>query len=149
MRGRFILSALFLAGCLILCPGSSRAAEHGGGEGGEGGEKAAEAATGPQFVSVGPLSVPILRDGKTIQTLLLVAALEVDGGDHKKQVEAYLPLLKDAYLSSLYGSLHATGAGPTRLVDVSYIRTRLEGANAKVLPPGLVTNVLLQQVEQR
>lgn len=123
-------------------------ASEGGGHGGEGGEGAEAASEGPQYVKVGPINVPVLRDGRVAQYLMLVAALEVKDADAAKQVENRMPQIKDAYLSSLFGTLHISG-GEGELVDVGVIRSKIDEANRRVLPTGLVNNVFLQQVEQR
>lgn len=135
---------LFLVGLLsVACPLAAFAGEEKAKAEGE----AAEAA-GPQFVKVGPINVPVIKEGKVVQYLMLTANLQVADADKEKTVTAYLPLLKDAYISSLYGALYADGDGQG-LVDMNLIRTKLEGANKRVLPEGLVSNVLLEQVEQR
>ncbi len=147
-RARLFFSCallLFLIGVTAPVTTWASTEAHGGGEGAG---KEPEL-TGPQFVRIGPLHIPILRDGRVMQSLMLVVALEVDGGENMKTVEGYTPLLKDAYLSALYGSIHTRGADQGGLVDVTFIRTKLETATARVVPAGLVKNVLLQQVEQR
>ncbi len=123
---------------------ASEGGAHGGGEG-EGGEKVPE---GPQFVKVGPINVPVLRDGRVAQYLMLVVALEAKDAEAAKQLESRMPQIKDAYLSSLFGALHIS-SGRSELVDVAMIRSKIEAANTRVLPAGLVNNVFLQQVEQR
>lgn len=132
---------------LLVAPVTAWASteSHGGSEG----ESKEPELTGPQFVRIGPMHIPILRNGRVVQSLMLVVALEVDGGENMKTVEGYTPLLKDAYLSGLYGSVHTRGPDQGGLVDVAFIRTKLETATAKVLPAGLVKNVLIQQIEQR
>ena len=139
---RLILALLLVASWPVVALAQTEAAEESGEEGGEETE-----ATGPQFVRVGPVNVPVLQDGRISQYLMLTVALQVEDAEKAKQVEAYMPLLKDAYLSSLYGVLHSVG-GPD-LVDVNLVRRKLEEANHRVLPEGLVTNVLIQQIEQR
>lgn len=119
----------------------------GGGDGSGEGEKVEE--KGSQYVKVGPINVPVLKDGRVIQYMLLVAALEVKNSEGAKEIESRMPIIKDAYLSSLYGALHVVGDDRNALVNLDIVRGTLESANKRILPEGLVTNVLLQQVEQR
>lgn len=130
---------------LLVAWRPARASEGGAHGEGEEGEKVPE---GPQFVKVGPINVPVLRDGRVAQYLMLVVALEAKDADAAKQLESRMPQIKDAYLSSLFGALHISSSS-SELVDVAMIRTKIEAANTRVLPAGLVNNVFLQQVEQR
>lgn len=148
MLSRFFLRSILLVSFFALTLAARPAlASESGGHGG-GGEAAATEDSGPQFVKVGPINVPVIKDGRVAQYLMLVAALEVKDADAAKQIETRMPQIKDAYLSSLFGSLQLTAEGGD-LVDVNMIRRKIEEANGRVLPSGLVSNVFLQQVEQR
>lgn len=133
--------ALFFA---LLSPAAM--ASEGGGHGG-GGEKA-ELPAGPQFVPVGPLTVPIVRNGRIFQYVTIAVKLETKDGQGAEDIKARMPSLNDAYLSNLYGAFYV-GEGMTGpLVDLKKIRDRLAFANAKVLPADTVQNILIQQVNQ-
>lgn len=138
----------FLIGVSTVLVALRPAWASGGGAHGGGGEEGEKVPEGPQFVKVGPINVPVLRDGRVAQYLMLVVALEAKDADAAKQLENRMPQIKDAYLSSLFGALHIS-AGSGELVDVAMIRSKVEAANTRILPAGLVNNVFLQQVEQR
>lgn len=148
MKNVFILLLLAFTLCLsspLTHHAWANGGEHGGGEGKEG-EK--EEPKGPQFISIAPMSIPIIKNGKVVQSLFLVIALEVENNEKAEAVNAYMPLLRDAYLSGLYGTLQDRGQG-TNLVDMNFVRAKLEEANNKVLPPETVKSILIQQLEQK
>ena len=110
--------------------------------------EAEEGPPGPQFVPVGPLTVPILRDGRIFQYVTVAVKLETKDSADATQITNRLPSLNDAYLSSLYGAFYAGRDMNGSLIDLEKLRTRLASANAKVLPPDIVQNILIQQVSQ-
>ena len=139
-------SSLLLALVIALFSPAAMASE-GGGHGGGGGEKA-EVPAGPQFVPVGPLTVPIVRNGRIFQYVTIAVKLETKDGQGAEDIKARMPSLNDAYLSNLYGAFYV-GEGMTGpLVDLKKIRDRLAFANSKVLPADTVQNILIQQVNQ-
>jgi flagellar basal body-associated protein FliL len=105
---------------------------------------------GPQFISVGPIQVPIFKDGKIFQYVSIVVALEMPDYKAAMELKKYLPQLNDAYLSRLYGAF-TVGSGMTTegQIDVEKLRLRLSAANIKVLPKGMVPRILLQHLSQR
>lgn len=110
--------------------------------------KEGEIAAGPQFVPVGPLTVPILRDGRIYQYVTLTVKLETKDAAGASEITNRLPSLNDAYLSSLYGAFYVGRDMNGNLIDIEKLRTRLASANAKVLPEDTVQNILIQQVNQ-
>lgn len=111
-------------------------------------EKKEEEATGPQFVPIGPITVPIIRQGKIYQYVRIQVQLETKDGEGAKIVTDRKPSLNDAYLSSLYGAFYVGDGLDGPLVDIEKIKSRLAAANAKVLPADTVQNILIQQVSQ-
>lgn len=110
--------------------------------------KEGEIAAGPQFVPVGPLTVPILRDGRIYQYVTLTVKLETKDAAGASEITNRLPSLNDVYLSSLYGAFYVGRDMNGNLIDIEKLRTRLASANAKVLPEDTVQNILIQQVNQ-
>jgi hypothetical protein len=137
----FGLLALFLVGFLAVMQ-PNHAFASGGGE-------AKVEDTGPKYFKVGPLAVPILKNGKIDQYLVLVVSLEVASAEALAEVEKRKPAITDAYLTALYGTLYAGKGLRGGLVDVDVVRNKLDAANKKVLPDGTVTNIFLEQVQQR
>jgi len=143
-----LLRIAFLS-ALLLVPQFALANE-GGGEGGEGGGEGAKAeeAKGPQFVPVGPVTVPIIRNGRIYQYVRITVKLETKDGADAKVVTSMIPALTDAYLTSLYGAFYVGEGMSGPLVDIEKIKNRLTTANQKVLPDGVVQNILIQQISQ-
>ncbi len=137
------LSRLLLLACLALIPVHSALANAPAKEGGK-----EEEAKGPQFIPVGPLTVPIIRNGKIYQYVRISVKLEAKDGADAAQITERVPSLNDAYLSNLYGAFYVGEGMNGPLVDLEKIRKRLEVANAKVLPTGVVQNIFIQQVSQ-
>ena len=103
---------------------------------------------GPKFVNVGPVEVPVLKNGKVIQYVGIRVALEVPDKATADEVSARIPALNDAYITMLYGAFAVGDSLKDGLVDVDKMRVRLEQANLKVLPHGIRPRVLLQMVHQ-
>lgn len=119
-------------------------------EGGEHGSKDAPTCPkGPQYVPVGVLNVPVLNNGKISQQVTIEIMLETPDYKMAAEVKKKIPILRDAYLSRLY-SAFAVGSGLNNgIVDIERLRSRVSDANAKLLPEGMVSKVLLQTVVQR
>ena len=107
-----------------------------------------EAPAGPQFVPVGPITVPVMREGRIYQYVTVSVKLETKDAAGAEAINARLPSLNDAYLSSLYGAFYVGRDMNGQLIDLDKLRTRLTVANNKVLPPDTVQNILIQQVNQ-
>lgn len=136
-----IMLRLFLLLAVLLLPVSALANEGGG-------EAKEEEVKGPQFIAVGPLTVPIVRNGKIFQYVRISIKLEAKDGADAQQITDRLPSLNDAYLSNLYGAFYVGQGMNGPLVDLEKIKKRLEIANGKVLPDGVVQNIFIQQVNQ-
>jgi hypothetical protein len=108
----------------------------------------AEEAKGPQFVSIGPLTVPVIRDGRIYQYVRITVKLEAKDGTDAEKITGMIPSLNDAYLTNLYGAFYVGKDMQGPLVDLDRIRERLSRANDRVLPAGLVQNILIQHVNQ-
>lgn len=107
-----------------------------------------EVPAGPQYVDIGPITVPVVRDGKIFQYIRLSVKLEAKNGEDAKSISDRIPMLNDAYLSSLYGSFYSSKDMTGPLVDIEKVRTRLSKANQRILPEGLVQNIYIQQLSQ-
>lgn len=135
------LHVLFAALMLAVLPFTAFANEGGG-------EKEGEAPAGPQFVQVGPVTVPVLRNGRIFQYVSVTVKLETKDAEDAKKITDRMPSLNDAYLSSLYGAFYNSRDMVGPLIDLEKLRSRLASANAKVLPPDIVQSILIQQVNQ-
>lgn len=107
-----------------------------------------EVPAGPQFVPVGPITVPVMRDGRIYQYVTVAVKLETKDAAGAEAITNRLPSLNDAYLSSMYGAFYVGRDMNGQLIDLDKLRTRLTAANNRVLPPDTVQNILIQQVNQ-
>jgi flagellar FliL protein len=123
--------------------GEKAAEEHAAKEG-EGGPGAVA-----EFVKMDPLVLPIVDNNGVSQVVNLVIALEVDSPEKAKEVERLLPRLKDAYIQDLYGVLTRQAAMDGGILQVGYIKMRLNKITVKILGEDRVKDVLLQTVQQR
>ena len=136
-----ITSALVLLFCGTFGVFSSQQAFAGGGGGAskEGGVY--------RYVELEPLVLPIVDKTGVSQTVSLVIALEVKGADD--HVRAMAPRLTDAYIQDLYGMLNEHAALKGGVIQVGYIKERLNKISQGVIPDGKINDVLLQVVQQR
>lgn len=103
----------------------------------------------PTFVSIGPLVLPVIRDKRVEQNILLQVSLEVYGDATRESVRQLTPRLNDAFLRALYGGIEAGDVMQGQLVNVNAIRDKLMAASEEVLGVGVVWDVLIQAVTQR
>ncbi len=111
----------------------------GGGHGGGGAE----------FVELDPLILPIIDNSGVTQTVSLVIALEVEDKAKAEEVKKLTPRLKNAYIQDMYGVLNKHAALKGGVVQVSAIKDRLTKITLEVLGEDMVSDVLLQVVQQR
>ncbi len=102
-----------------------------------------------EFVELDPLILPIIDAGGVTQTISLVIALEVPNSEAKAEVESLKPRLKDAYIQELYGMLHKKATMKGGVIQVSYLKKKLSTISTEVLGEDVVSDVLLQVIEQR
>lgn len=110
---------------------------------GEGGEATVS------FVEMSPLVLPVVDKNGVSQVISIVVSLEVKDDVVAKEVERFTPRLKDAYIQDMYGVLTRQAAMDGGVVQVGYIKDRLNKVTAKVLGQDKVRGVLLQVVQQR
>ena len=103
----------------------------------------------PEYVKLDPLILPIIDGDGVMQTLSLVIAIEVDSVFDADKIKAKVPKLKDAYIQDLYGSLNHHTALKGGVVQVSFIKERLNHITDEIIGDKIRTNVLIQVVQQR
>lgn len=101
------------------------------------------------FVQMSPLVLPIVDKNGVSQVINLVISLEVKDPEAAKEVERLQPRLKDAYIQDMYGVLTRQAAMEGGVVQVGYIKNRLNKVTSKVMGKDMVQDVLLQVVQQR
>jgi flagellar FliL protein len=120
----------------------------------EGAKKVEEAKKGHgegekvEYVKLDPLILPIVdKDGLT-QVVSLVVAIEVSSEADKITVTQLVPRLTDAFIQDMYGVLNGE-AMKGGVIQVGYLKERLNKISAKVLGGEMSSDVLLQVVQQR
>ncbi len=104
---------------------------------------------GTEFVELDPLILPIIDSSGVTQTVSLVIALEVADKDKAEEVKKLTPRLKDAYIQDMYGVLNKHAALKGGVVQVAAVKSRLTKITTDVLGEDMVSEVLLQVVQQR
>ena len=104
---------------------------------------------GYKFVELDPLILPIIDNNGVSQTVSIVVALEVADDATAAKVEGLAPRLKDAYIQEMYGVLNKQAALRGGVIQVSYLKKRLNTISHHVLGEGVINDVLLQVVQQR
>ena len=114
-------------------------------------DKKAEGDSAPEvaFVEMKPLVLPIVDQNGVSQIVSLVVSLEASSPEVKAEIEKYSPRLLDAFIQDMYGALSRQAAMEGGMVQVGYIKSRLNRVTAEVLGKDKVKDVLLQVVQQR
>lgn len=101
-----------------------------------------------EYVKLSPLSLPIIDEDGVQQTVSMVVAIEVDGGNAER-IKQVSPRLTDAYIQSMYGILNRHAALKGGVIQVHMIKERLNKVTNEVLGNEIRAEVLLQLVQQR
>jgi flagellar basal body-associated protein FliL len=101
------------------------------------------------FVEMKPLVLPIVDQNGVSQIVSLVVSLEASSPETKAEIEKYSPRLLDAFIQDMYGALSRQAAMEGGMVQVGYIKSRLNRVTLEVLGKDKVKDVLLQVVQQR
>lgn len=113
---------------------------------GGGGDKEKE---GVQYMELDPLLLPIIDDSGITQQVSLIVILEIPDPAKAEEVKAKKPKIVDAYVEDLYGSLSKQNAVYANgILRLDLIKKRLKATTDKVVGADLVTDVLLQVVQQ-
>jgi flagellar FliL protein len=102
-----------------------------------------------EFVELDPLILPVVDNEGVSQVISLVVAIEVGSAEAKKEVEAVIPRLKDAYIQEMYGLLSKQAVLKGGVLQVSYLKEKLNKISTEVLGEEGFNDVLLQVVQQR
>jgi len=104
---------------------------------------------GPTFVKLPPIVLPVFNSqNKVTRQAGLVLALELTAGKTEADIEPNRRKLYDAFLTDLY-TLYDQAGGANRVIEPSLIKQRLQETSERVLGPGIVHEVLIQQAFER
>jgi flagellar FliL protein len=101
------------------------------------------------YVNLEPLILPIVNSEGVTQVVNLVVAVEIASEKDKEKVESLLPRLQDAFIQQMYGELNDKGYMKAGVLQVSKLKQHLNIIATKVLGEDIVSDVLLQVVQQR
>jgi len=140
---RAVRLALAFAVSLIALP--AIAADHGQSKP----PKKEGAVEGPTFVNLPPIVLPVFNSqNKVTRQAGLVLALELNPGKTEADIEPNRRKLYDAFLTDLY-TLYDQAGGANRVIEPGLIKQRLQETSDRVLGPGIVHEVLIQQAFER
>ncbi len=140
---RGVRLALVFAVLLIALP--AVAAEHGPSKA----PKKEGAVEGPIFVKLPPIVLPVFdSQNKVTRQAGLVLALELTAGKTEADIEPSRRKLYDAFLTDLYALYDQSGSAH-RVIEPGLIKQRLQETSDRVLGPGIVHEVLIQQAFER
>ena len=131
MKATAILLAGLLCGAVLQVPAVHAEDSH------------AAAPSGPVFVPVAPLVVPVFSDGGVRLHLYYVLQLEAGDADAGARIRELMPRLRDAYLRALAGMADRMGDGP--MPDDERVKRTLSVASERVLGPHVVHEILIQR----
>ena len=97
----------------------------------------------PSYIELKPITAPFVRDGKFAHYVVLVVNIEVANETAKSKVKAYMPKLRDAFVTELH-ALAAVRPSSQRLINVARVKARLMAGTERVLGPDVVRDVLVQ-----
>jgi len=105
-------------------------------------------AAGPKFIDVAPVTVPVIRDGRVVQHMSFVIALQVDGEEQLRAVYNSMRRLTDAYIKELHVLLSRRFVWQNDDI-VPLVRKRLLAASAQVVGREVVAEVLIKGIQSR
>ena len=103
---------------------------------------------GPPFVKLPLFSIPVIEGDKVTRQVAIWIVLELAEGQSAATLEPKERQLIDAFLRDLYG-MFAQRSGANRIAIQASIKERLARTADNVLGPGIVKQVLIQQLYEQ
>jgi hypothetical protein len=103
---------------------------------------------GPVFVRLQPFTLPVFEGNTVTRQATVVVALELEQGKTEADVDRLRPKLVDAFLGELR-EIYEKRRHEPRVIDAGIIKPRLKEAADRILGPGIVDDVLIQQAFER
>lgn len=101
------------------------------------------------YVEMDSLILPIVDEHGVNQVITMVIVIEVTSDDAAERIASVKPRLKDAYIQDMYGVLNRHMALRNGVLQVGMIKERLVRVSNQVMREDIVTDVLVQVVQQR
>jgi hypothetical protein len=106
------------------------------------------AVEGPVFVKLPPIVLPVFSGNRVARQAGLVLALELEPGKTEAELEPNRRKLYDAFIADLYDLYDQLGAA-NRVIEPTVIKQRLFATSERILGPGFVHEVLIEQAFER
>lgn len=103
---------------------------------------------GPAFIKLPPIVLPVFDGNRVTRRAGIVLALELEPGKTAVELEPNRRQLYDAFISDLY-AFFDQHSGSDRVIDTTLIKQRLQETSDRILGPGFVHQVLIQQAFER
>jgi flagellar FliL protein len=133
------LLALLLGGALLRVPPVA---------GEEASKKEEGKGEGPTYIKLAPIVLPVIEANKVTRQVGLVLALELEPGKTEAEFEPNRRRLYDAFMADLYDLYDQFGGGG-RVIEPTVIKQHLFLTSERILGPGFVHEVLIQQAYER
>ncbi|MEQ8443494.1 MAG: hypothetical protein RIM33_12295 [Alphaproteobacteria bacterium] len=95
-----------------------------------------------RFIEMDSLRIPVIRGGAVVNYVAITVSLETIGPENEEFAISLLPRLRNAFLTDLNGYF-ATVPVEDRIM-VRSVKRRLMVLSERVLGPGVITDVLIQ-----
>jgi hypothetical protein len=102
----------------------------------------------PTFVELPIFHIPVIEGSAVTRRVSLLLALELEKGQPDDALDQKKPLLIDAYFQDLYG-MFAQRSHADRVAEQQSIRERLSLTTVRILGPGVVHQVLIEQLYEQ
>lgn len=101
------------------------------------------------LVELSPMIVPVIDREGISQVVSLIIAIEAVDALAADKVKYYEPKLKNAYIREMYGILNRHAALKGGVLQISDLKKHLGSISESILGEHVVSNVVLQVVQQR
>ena len=103
---------------------------------------------GPVFVTLPTITIPVFEGDMMTRQASLVLALELEKGRSEADIAPMRTRLVDAYITDLT-ALFERRSFEERIIDPPAIKPKLLETTERLVGPGLVKDVLIQQAMER
>ena len=110
--------------------------------------KQAEAEAQVELIEFETISVPIIQNRQIKKFVMVQFSLEMVNAEAKENAERRMPKLQDALFRTVYGYFSNQPAGKIA-INLGQVRSRMQRASDKILGPGQVKGVVIQNALER
>lgn len=105
--------------------------------------------SGPAFVQIPILRVPVVHQQRTVQFLEIDMMVEVEDESMAAEYEANMMYLQDQVIESLYGQFDRTMGANGSSIETLRLKRKVAAAVAEVMGRETVKDILIQNIRQR